>query len=333
MQYPSREKEFSMKKLLSVVLLFACATISEPPAMAAGPWPNRPIHFIVAFPPGGSTDVAARVVGDYLSRTIGQQVVVENKSGANGNIAIEYAAKSAPDGYTILIATDAVSTNPHVYKMDFDPLKELVPVIELSHQPIALAAHPSLGVTTLAELTAMAKQQPGLRFATGSGAASLQAVVALWYAKLAGITLEQVPYRGGAPAINDLIAGHVKLGSLGTTPLIPHYKAGALRLLAQSMATRSSSLPDVPTFQEAGMNGLVVDQRIGVFVPVRTPPDITSRLNSVINAAVNDEKIRKTFTDQAQEPAGGTAEQYAQLVREDSEKFARLVKELNVTVE
>ena len=322
-----------MKKLFSVVLLFAFAIISPLSATAAESWPNRPIHFIVPFPPGGSTDVAARVVGDYLSRTIGQQVVVENKSGANGNIGIEYAAKSTPDGYTILIATDAVSTNPHVYKMDFDPLKELVPVIELSHQPIALAAHPSLGVTTLAELTAMAKQQSGLRFATGSGAASLQAVVALWYAKLAGITLEQVPYRGGAPAINDLIAGHVKLGSLGTTPLIPYYKAGALRLLAQSMAARSSSLPDVPTFQEAGMNGLVVDQRIGVFVPVGTSPDITNRLNSVINAAVNDEKIRKIFTDQAQEPAGGTAEQYARLVREDSEKFARLVKELNVTVE
>ena len=321
-----------MKKLFSVVLLFAFAITSPLSATAAESWPNRPIHFIVPFPPGGSTDVAARVVGDYLSRTIGQQVVVENKSGANGNIGIEHAAKSTPDGYTILIATDAVSTNPHVYKMNFDPLKELVPVIELSHQPIALAAHPSLGVTTLAELTAMAKQQSGLRFATGSGAASLQAVVALWYAKLAGITLEQVPYRGGAPAINDLIAGHVKLGSLGTTPLIPHYKAGALRLLAQSMAARSSSLPDVPTFQEAGI-GLVVDQRIGVFVPVGTPPDITNRLNSVINAAVNDEKIRKTFTDQAQEPAGGTAEQYARLVREDSEKFARLVKELNVTVE
>jgi len=322
-----------MKGLCSVALLFAFAITSPHSTIAAESWPNRPIHFIVPFPPGGSTDVAARVVGDYLSRTIGRQVVVENKSGANGNIGIEYAAKSTPDGYTILIATDAVSTNPHVYKMDFDPLKGLVPVIELSHQPIALAAHPSLGVTTLAELTAMAKQQSGLRFATGSGAASLQAVVALWYAKLAGITLEQVPYRGGAPAINDLIAGHVKLGSLGTTPLIPYYKAGALRLLAQSMAARSSSLPDVPTFQEAGMNGLVVDQRIGVFVPVGTSPDITNRLNSVINAAVNDEKIRKIFTDQAQEPAGGTAEQYARLVREDSEKFARLVKELNVTVE
>jgi tripartite-type tricarboxylate transporter receptor subunit TctC len=167
MQYPSREKEeFSMNRVCSVALLFAFAITSPFSALAAESWPNRPIHFIVPFPAGGSTDVAARVIGNYLSRSVGQQVVVENKSGANGNIGIEYAAKSTPDGYTILIATDAVSTNPHVYKMNFDPMKELVPVIELSHQPIALAAHPSLGVTTLAELTAMAKQQPGLRFAT-----------------------------------------------------------------------------------------------------------------------------------------------------------------------
>jgi tripartite-type tricarboxylate transporter receptor subunit TctC len=318
--------------ILRSILFLLASAISTPMAVAAD-WPNRPIHFIVPFPAGGSTDVAARLVGDYLSRTLGQQIVVENKSGANGNIGIEYAAKSVPDGYTILIATDAVSSNPHVYKMDFDPLKELVPVVELSHQPIALAAHPSLGVTTLAELTATAKQQPGLRFATGSGVGSLQAMVAFWYAKLAGITLEQVPYRGGAPAINDLIAGHVKLGSLGTTPLIPYYKAGALRLLAQSMATRSSSLPDVPTFQEAGMSGLVVDQRIGMFVPIGTPPEITARLNSEVNAALNNEKIRKTFADEAQEPAGGTAERYAALVHEDSDKYARLVKELNVTVE
>ena len=217
--------------------------------------------------------------------------------------------------------------------MDFDPLQALVPVIELSHQPIAFAAHPSLGVTTLAELTAKARQQPGMRFATGSGVGSLQAMVALWYAKLAGIRLVQVPYRGGGEAINDLIAGHVLLGSLGTTPLIPHYKAGSLYLLAQSTATRSPALPNVPTFQEAGMNGLVIDQRTGVFVPKGTPPEIATRLNTEINAALGEEKIRKTFTDQAQEPAGGTAEQYARVVREDSDKYARLVKELNVTVQ
>jgi len=321
-----------MAGLRCIVLILAAATFA-PLTAAAGDWPDRPIRFIVPFPAGGSTDVAARVVGRYLSGALGQQVVVENRSGANGNIAITYVARSTPDGYTVLIATDALSSNPHVYKMDVDPMQELVPVIELSRQPIALAAHPSLGVGTLGELTAMGKQQPGLRFATGSGVGSLQAMVALWYAKLAGITLEQVPYRGGGPAINDLIAGHVKLGSLGTTPLIPHYQAGNLKLLAQSMATRSPALPKVPTFQEAGMNGLVVEQWIGAFVPAGTPPDIAARLNAEINTALRDEKVRKSFTDQAQEPVGGTAAQYARLVREDSDKFERLVKDLNVKVE
>jgi tripartite-type tricarboxylate transporter receptor subunit TctC len=321
-----------MMKFRFVGFILALATCA-PSAAMAGQWPDHPIHFIVPFPAGGSTDVAARVVGDYLSHTLGQQVVVENKSGANGNIGIEYVAKSAPDGYTVLIATDAVSSNPHVYKMEVDPLRDLVAVIELSRQPIALAANPSLGVTTLAQLTERVKQQPGLGFATGSGAGSLQAMVGLWYAKLAGITVEQVPYRGGGQAINDLVAGHVKLGSLGTTPLVPYYKTGGLNLLAQSMAKRSPALPDVPTFQEAGFDALVVDQRIGVFVPTGTPPEIVTRLNTGMNAALSDEKVRKIFIDQAQEPAGGTSGQYAKLVRDDSEKYGKLVKELNVKVE
>lgn len=313
-------------------IVLALATFAPSIAMA-GEWPDHPIHFIVPFPAGGSTDVAARVVGDHLSHTLGQQVVVENKSGANGNIGMEYVAKSAPDGYTILIGTDSVSSNPHVYKMAIDPLKDLLPVVELSRQPIALAANPSLGVTTLAELTELVRKQPGLGFATGSGAGSLQAMVGLWYAKLAGIILEQVPYRGGGQAINDLVAGHITLGSLGTTPLVPYYKTGGLKLLAQSMATRSPALPDVPTFREAGLDALVVDQRTGVFVPVGTPPEIATRLNAGVNAALNDENVRKIFSDQAQEPAGGTAEHYARLVRDDSDKYARLVKELNVKVE
>jgi tripartite-type tricarboxylate transporter receptor subunit TctC len=321
-----------MTRIRFAVLVLALAACAASTA-TAGEWPNRPIHFIVPFPAGGSTDVAARVVGDHLSRALGQQIVIENKSGANGNIGIEYVAKSTPDGYTILIGTDAVSSNPHVYKMAIDPSQDLVAVIELSRQPIALAANPSLGVTTLAELTALVKQQPGMGFATGSGVGSLQAMVGLWYAKLAGIKLEQVPYRGGGQAINDLVAGHIKLGSLGTTPLVPYYKTGGLKLLAQSMATRSPTLPDVPTFQEAGMTGLVIDQRTGVFVPTGTPPEIVSRLNTEINAALADEKVRNIFSEQAQQATGGTAEQYASQVREDSEKYARLVKELKVKVE
>src|SRR5262249_55492879 len=149
-------------------------------------------------------------------------------------------------------------------------------------------------------------------------------------ARLAGITLQQVPYRGGGQAINDLIAGHVQLGSLGTTPLVPHYKAGTLKLLAQSMATRSPALADVPTYQEAGMNGLVVDQRLGVFVPNGASHDIITRLNKAVGLALQDEAVRKAFLEQAQEPAGGSSDQYARLVRDDSEKYARLVAEVGV---
>jgi tripartite-type tricarboxylate transporter receptor subunit TctC len=312
---------------LRVGLLALVATLST--AVGAQEWPSRPVRFVVPFPAGGSTDVGARLVGEHLSRSLHQQIVVENKSGANGNIGIETAARSVADGYTVLVTTDAVSSNPHVYKANIDPLKELTPVIQLARQPIVLASHPSLGVASLAELIALAKEQPGLRYATGGGVGA-QHMVAQWFASIAGIKLEQVPYRGGAPAINDLIAGHVKLGSLGSTPLIPHYKAGTLRLLAQSTEARSPSLPEVPTYQEAGIKGLVLDQWLGVLVPAGTPPAIVTRLNTGINAALAETTIRDGFLQSGQEPVGGSAEAFSQLVHRDFDTYARLVKELNI---
>jgi len=312
--------------------LASCMLAASTWATPAQQWPARPIHFIVPFPAGGSTDLGARVIGEFLSRSLGSQIVVENRSGANGNLGVEAVAKSAPDGYTILVGTDSVASNPHVYKMSIDPLKDLVPVIQLSRQPIVLAAHPSLGASSLADVTAIARQQPGLRFATGSGLGSLQGMVALWYAQIAGVTLEQVPYRGGGQAINDLIAGHIKLGSLGSTPLVPHYKAGTLKLLAQSMQARSPTLPDVPTYQEAGIAGLVVDQWLGVWLPAGTPPAIAARLNAEIGKALADEKVRRSFIEQAQDPVGGSAADFAKLMHEDYDKYARLVKQLNVKV-
>ena len=317
--------------MLKLSVLLALVVVMATGATAQD-WPSRPVRFIVPFPAGGSTDVGARLVGEYLSRSLRQQIVVENKSGANGNIGIETAAKSPPDGYTVLVTTDAVSSNPHVYKMNIDPLKSLTPIIQLARQPMVLAAHPSLGVVSLAELIALAKRQPGLRYATGSGVGA-QHMVAQWFASIAGIKLEQVPYRGGAPALNDLIAGHVKLGSLGSTPLIPHYKAGTLRLLAQSTEKRSPSLPEVPTYQEAGINGLVLDQWLGVFVPAGTPPGIGARLNSEINKALTEVAIRDGFLQSGQEPIGGSADEFSQLVHGDFDTYARLVKELNIKVD
>jgi len=315
-----------MMRLRGLVPLVA---LLVPLTAAAQEWPNRPIRFIVPFPAGGSTDVAARVIGEHLSHTLGQQIVIENKSGASGVVGAEAAAKSAPDGYTILIGTDQVDTWPHLFKLNFDPMKDLVPVIQLSRQPVVLAVHPSLGPTTLAELVALAKQRPGMSYAT-SGVGSQQHITAQWFAQIAGIKLDHVPYRGGGQAINDLIAGHIKISSLGSSPLIPHYKAGALRLLAQSTQARSPSLPEVPTYQEAGIKGLVIDQWLGVFVPAGTPPALAARLNALIDQSLTDARIRESFLQSAQEPVGGSAEAFARLAREDFEKYGKLVKELDI---
>src|SRR5262245_61296908 len=179
-------------------------------------WPTRPIRFIVPFPAGGSTDVSARIVAEFLSRDLGYQVYVENRSGANGNIGIEAAARSTPDGYTLLVGTDAVASNPHTFRMGIDVLKDLSPVVELSRQPIVLAAHPSLGARSIAELVVLARRQSGLRYATETGIGSRQHMVVQWFAQNACIKLQQVPYRGGEPAITVLIAGHVTLRSLGS---------------------------------------------------------------------------------------------------------------------
>jgi tripartite-type tricarboxylate transporter receptor subunit TctC len=309
----------------------AAALPFAPQVAWAQAYPTRPVRIIVPFPAGGSADVGTRIVADYLSRSLGRQFFIENRSGAGGNIGIEAAAKSAPDGYTLLATgNDVVASAPH---LNIDPLKDLLPVIQLSRQPVVLVVHPSLGVKSVAELVALAKRAPGLNYALGGGAGRLQHLVIAWFANIAGIKLVEVTYRGGAPAINDLLAGHVKIGSLGLTPLIPHYQAGTLRLLAQSTAERSASLPQVPTYQEAGIQGLVLDQWLGVFVPAGTPPAITSQLNAEINKALTDAAVHDSFLKQAQEPVGGTAEQFLQLFRDDYSKYERLIKELNIKVD
>jgi len=321
------------RKCLAVTLVSSVLGLMLGDAAVAQPYPTRPIRLIVPFPAGGATDVGARVTAEYLSRSFGQQLYVENKSGANGTIGVEAAAKGPPDGYTILVTIDTVASNPHVLKTNIDPRKDLVPIIQLSRQPIVLAAHPSLGVDSLQELVALAKKQPGLRYATGSGIGSQQHMAVQWFAQIAGIKLEQVPYRGGAQAVNDLIGGHAKLGSLGSTPLIPHYKAGALRLLAQTTGARSPSLPEVPTFEEAGIKGLILEQWLGVFAPAGTPQAVTTRLNAEMNKALADPGVRKSYEDSAQEPVGGTAEQFAKIVARDFAKFGRLANELNLKID
>jgi tripartite-type tricarboxylate transporter receptor subunit TctC len=292
-------------------------------------YPARPIRFIVPLAPGGGLDFVARLVGEHMSRSIGQQVYLENKVGAGGMIGIETAAKSPPDGYSVLVSNDNVASAPHVLRVNTDFVKDLVPVIELSRQTLVLAVHASFNVKSVAELIAAAKARPGMSFAT-SGVGSNQHILGEWFAKEAGIKLEHVPYRGGGQAVNDFIAGHILVGVLGPTALIPHYKAGTLRFLAQSTKMRSQSLPDVPTFEEAGMSGVVLETWYGAFVPPGTPGAVIARLNAEMNRAVSDPAVRDSLLQTATEPVGGSAERFARVLQEDSARYARLAKELDI---
>ena len=293
-------------------------------------WPTRPVRFIVPLAAGGGLDFVARVVGEYLSRELGQQVFIENRTGAGGTIGVDAAIKSPPDGYSVLVTNDNVASAPHVLRLNVDYLKDLVPVVEIGRQPQALAVHPSLAdVKSVADLVALVKQRPGMGCAT-SGVGSNQHVLLEWFAKAAGIKLDHVPYRGAGQAINDLIAGHVQVAFLGPTALLPHHQAGGLRLLAQSGDVRSRSLPEVPTLQELGFQGMTLESWYTAFVPLGTPPAIVARLNAAIGKALSDSATRESFLKTATEPVGGSPEQLARSARADSDKYARLVRELNI---
>jgi len=314
-------------RLAVAILAFSVAAAAHAQA-----WPSKPVRLVVPYPPGGATDVAARAVAERVAPALGQSVLIENRAGAGGNIGIEYVVKSEPDGYTVLVAPDFVTSAPHVYKLNYDPMKQLVPVIQLSRQPVILGVHPSLGVSTVAELVALAKAKPGLGYAT-SGAGSQQHIAAEWFAKLAGIQLTHIPYKGGGQAIADFLGGQVPIASLGSTPVIPHHKAGKVKIIAQTTKSRAPSLPEVPTYEEAGFPGLVLDQWLGVFVPAGTPAEVVRRLNGEMEKALADVTVRERFDKAAMEAVGGSAEQFAQLVRANFEMYRKLVADLRIRVE
>jgi tripartite-type tricarboxylate transporter receptor subunit TctC len=311
--------------------LFALAVSLCALAAQAQGWPSKPVRLIVPYPPGGSTDVTARALGDKVAAGLGQPVLVENRAGAGGNIGIEAAAKSEPDGYTVLIAPDFIASAPHVYKLNYDPMTQLVPVIQLTSQPVVLAVHASTGVQDVAGLVALAKQKPGLGYAT-SGAGSQQHMAAEWFAKLAGIQLTHVPYKGGGQAISDFIGGQVPIASLGSTPVIPHHKSGKVKILAQTTKKRAPSLPDVPTYEEAGFKGLVIDQWLGAFVPAGTDAQVVRRLNAEFDKALAEPAVRERLAKAALEPVGGSTQAFAQLVRANFEMYRGLVADLKIRV-
>jgi tripartite-type tricarboxylate transporter receptor subunit TctC len=323
-----------MRKLSTVALLTAAAVSFAAADAAAQAWPTRQaIRIVVPFAPGGSGDFSVRMIAEPLRIALGQTVVVENKVGAGGNIGSESVARSAPDGYTLLMATDGFGLIPHLYKsLPFDPMKDFAPIIQLTRQPILLAAHPSTGVASAQELIPAAKKAGGLGYAT-SGVGTQQHLIGEIFMSVTGAPMNHVPYRGGGQAITDFIGGQVPVAVLGSTPLYQHYKAGTIKVLAQSTKGRSPALPDVPTFAEAGVQGIQVEQWLGIVAPAKTPPDILARLNGEIGKILADPAIRERFLAQAIEPVGGSIQQFSAQIDDDYKRYGGLVKQFNIKVE
>jgi len=299
-------------------------------AFAQDKWPTRPVRIIVPLAPGGAIDFVARQCSEPLTRDLGQQFFVENRTGAGGTIGMDAAMKSPPDGYTILITNDNAAAAPHILKLSYDYTKVLLPIIDIAHQPQVFAVHPSLGVNSVAEYVDYAKKNPGVGFAS-SGVGSNQHVIGAWFAREAGIKLEHVPYRGAGQAVGDLLAGHVKSAFLGPTALINHHRAGSIKIIAQSSAKRAPTLPDIPTLEESGYKGLVLEAWYAAFAPPGTSEELVKQLNASFEKSLTDAKLLENFTKGSLEKKGGSPQKLGDLARADSEKYARLVQELNIS--
>ena len=323
-----------MRRFSICVTALAAVLSAALPAAAENAYPNRPIKILVPIPPGGAPDVVARLVGDYLSKAVGQPVVIENHTGANGNIAGEAVAKAAPDGYTLILAADSgIVINPHVYsKMSFDPMKDLVPITSVATNQFVLAVNPKVPVKTLQEFVAYAKKaEPPLAFASG-GVGSQHFFAMEQLKQRAGFTVLNVTYRGGSPAMQATIAGETQVLFAGGESA-GQFEAGTLRPLAVSGKERSKRLPDVPTIGEV-YPGYAVDIWLGLFAPAGTPQPIVDKLRGTVQALLaKPEVAAKINVSGSLQPLVLSQEAFAARIRSDDQKFGKLAKELNVHIQ
>jgi tripartite-type tricarboxylate transporter receptor subunit TctC len=314
-----------MKKVfLLAVLAFAAGAQAQT-------WPSKTVRFIVPFPPGGSTDVAARTVADKLTRALGAQVLVENRAGGGGAIGTVEAARAAPDGHTLLFAADPVITLHLVVKnVQFDMQRDFIAVTQVTTQPIAVAVHSSLPVKDVQELIAYAKANPGRLSFAHSGTGSGQHMSGELLKKMAGIDMVHVPYKGGGPAVQDLVGGQVPVGVLGSTPLIPHHKAGRIRIIAFTSKERFPPMPEIPTLHESGLAGFDTTQWLGILAPKGTPAEIVDRVYAETRKALELQDVKERLAQAALQPVGNSPKEFEALIRADLERWTAVAKELKL---
>jgi len=316
-----------VKSKAALGLLLAVA-LGASTVVWAQAFPTKPIRFVVPFAPGGSTDTLARTLGQKVSEGLGQQVIIDNRTGANGNIGMEIVAKAPPDGHTIVLGYIAnVAIGPSLYdKLPFDPVKDYEPITLLATSPNVLVAHPSVKANNLKELIALAKTQPGkLNYASAS-VASVGHLTGELLNNLAGIKLTHVAYKGSGQAVTDLLGGHIQLMYSGFSSTLAHIKSGKLRPLAQTGEKRSAALPDVPTIAEQGFPKFEATAWYGVHAPAKTPKPIVNRLNAEFVKALKAPDVRERLASLGFEIEGTTPEKYGSYIKSEIVKWAKVVK-------
>ena len=304
------------------------------PGARAQAWPGRPVSLVVPFAPGGTTDVLARALGERLSAALGQPFVVENRPGAGATLGADHVARAKPDGHVLLVGAVHHAIATSVYrKLPYDFQKDLAPVTTIAMVPNVLVINASTPARTVAELVALARAQPG-RLAYGSnGNGTAQHLIGTQFQNATRTELVHVPYKGSAPMATDLLGGQIAMSFDTVTPVLPHIRSGRLRALAVTTAAPSSALPEVPTLAKAGLEGFDVGTWFGLLAPAATPPEIVRRLNAESVRIIRSPEFGKRMAEIGAEPIGDSIDEMAQRIRSDTERFARLVKEANITAE
>lgn len=309
------------------LVLGASAVALAGAARAQGAWPNRPIRLLVGFAAGGSTDVTARLIGQALADRLGQQVVIENRTGAGGNLAADAVAKAEPDGYTLLLTTSSAhAANPSLYKsLPFDVRTDFAPITLTAFIPNLLVVNPSVPAGTLGEFVAYLKENPDRLSFGSAGNGTSQHLSAELFKSLAGVRMVHVAYRGGAPAVNDLLSGQIQVLFAPLVEVLQHVQAGKLKALGVTTAKRSPLLPAVPAINEH-LPGYQVALWNGLLAPARTPPDIVERLNRTTVEALRSEELKAKLVGQGSEPVGNTPDEFRAFIEAELVKWARLVE-------
>ena len=311
----------------------AAVTPIMPHIASAQAYPARPVRLIAPFPPGGSVDLAARLMGQWLTERLGQQVVIENRPGAAGNVGSEAAARAAPDGYTILLCSVANGISATLYeKLNYDFARDFAPVSGISRAPNVMVVHPSVPAKTVPEFIAYARANPGKVNMASSGIGTSIHVSGELFKLLTGVKMVHVPYRGSAPMLTDLLGGQVQVAFDNLQPSMPHIKAGKLRGLAVTTATRSEVLPDLPTIGEF-VPGYEASTWNGIVAPKGTPADIVDRLNKEINAGLADAKVKARLAEMGASPLTGAPAEFGKFIADDIAKWAKVIRAGNIKPE